>query len=285
MKLRLESPRDSLDLDSVARTGTGVQALTGLVGMGLPDLATQWIEGAGDGALYRGRRVLPRDIDITLLFQGRDREHLKHLLNRFALMCAGPMTLRMIEPNGESWSTTVHRIGGGSYVYGEDTIGDRDLQMVVTFRAGDPFMESSKVNRSRVDNRGTGRSMLGSGLAKMKVSPSEAIGRITLDNTGTAHAYPVWTVVGPGTEFHAHSPTGEDLIWNGTLAAGESIKLDTKTATVVDQDGNNRYSELAVAPRFWSVPPGRSVAVASLSDVTDASYIECLWRPRNWLVV
>ena len=68
--LALENDTDALDLDYVFKYGRGIQALSGATGFGLPPVSIRWLEGAGDGALYRGRRVLPRDIDLPLLVVG-----------------------------------------------------------------------------------------------------------------------------------------------------------------------------------------------------------------------
>jgi hypothetical protein len=283
-RLQLESSRDVFNLDDVLHRGSGVQALTGVTGLGLPLVSAQWIEGAGDGAIYRGRRVLPRVIDLPLLVQGRHRMHLKQLLDRLVVMLAGPCVLRLVEDDGTDWSTVVVRVGGGDYVYGTDTTGLTELSTVITVRAGDPFWTYSRTSRKTINNSGAGRSLL-KGLATMRVASSQAIGTITLENIGTAPAYPVWDVRGPGRDFKAVAPTGERLHWTGTLTAGQSLTVDTRAGTVVDHTGANRYAQLAPAPRFWTVPPGTSTATASMEAVTSTSSITCTWRPRNWMVI
>ncbi|AGM12118.1 minor tail protein [Streptomyces phage Godpower] len=283
-KLRLENSLDTLDLDQVETSGYGVQALTGVSGLGLPPVAVQWIEGAGDGAVYRRSRTLARDIDIPLDIVGRNRRDLKDHLSRLSLMLAGPCTLRMIEDDGTDWSTQVVRVGGGEYTYGVDSIGTTDLQTVVTFRAGDPYWTSSVISSKQVGGDLTASPFVSS-FGSMPVAASQAIGTILLENTGDAVAYPVWEVFGPGNNFKAVSPSGEMLHWTGSLAAGQRLIVDTKRGTVVDGTGANRYSELAAAPRFWAVEPGTSTAEASLLDVTNASRIVCSWRPRKWMVI
>ncbi|WJN62875.1 Dit-like tail protein [Streptomyces phage phiScoe23] len=283
-KLRLENSLDILNLDEVETAGYGVQALTGVNGLGLPPVSVQWLEGAGDGAVYRRSRVLTRDIDIPFDIVGRNRQDLKNHLSRLSLMLAGPCTLRMIEDDGTDWSTQVVRVGGGDYTYGSDTTGSRDVQMVVTFRAGDPYWTSSVISRKQIGGDLTATSFLG-GLASMPVAASQAIGEILLENTGDAPAYPVWEIFGPGNNFKAVSPNGQMLWWTGTLAAGEKLIVDTRMGTVIDGTGANRYPDLAPAPRFWAIDPGISTAEASLLDVTNASKIVCSWRPRKWMVI
>ncbi|MCG8926655.1 phage tail domain-containing protein [Lentzea sp. CC55] len=266
-RLQLESATDTFDLDDVLKKGRGVQALSGATGLGLPPVSVQWLSGAGDGARYRGRRVLPRDIDLPLLIQASGRDDLQRTLSRLAIMLAGPCTLRFVEDDGTSWTTEVVRVGGGDYVFGADTTGEDDLLLILTLRAGDPFFTGSVPTRKVVGEQTGVRGLLPN-LAKMPVVSSQAIGQIQLENLGNADAFPTWEVTGPGRDFEAVSPGGERLHWRGTLAAGERLIIDTQRGTVVDHNGANRYAELAAAPRFWAIPPGLSSATAALYDIS-----------------
>lgn len=281
--LVLANGSDSFDLDSYAKTGKGVQVTSGVTGLGLPPVSLQWVEGAGDGATLTGRRVTARDIDLPLMIKGDNRTELKEYVRRLSLMLAGPCTLSFTEEGGESWTTEVVRVGGGTFTYGEDTRGVNDLFTVVTVRAGDPYF-TSNVTNSQVVKRTTGRGLLPR-LAALRLTGDRSFGRFILDNPGTVGAYPVWTVHGPGSNFTAVSPTGERLTWAGTLDADDVLTIDTKAGTVRDQDGLNRYAALASAPRFWQIPPGTNEVSVSLDNSTDLSSITLTWRPRRWMVI
>ncbi|MFE2104304.1 phage tail family protein [Kitasatospora sp. NPDC059463] len=278
--LLLEGDLDDLNLNEVAETGFGFQATAGATGLGLPPVTVQWLEGAGDGSRYRSKRVLGRDIDLPLDIVGRDRKHLRELIGRLARLLTAECTLALVEDDGSRWTTTVQRVGGGEYTLD----GGRDIQMVLTLRAGDPFFTASTVTTQAVRGDAGTRSFL-SELAALPVAASQAIGTISLTNDGDVAAYPVWEVLGPGRDLHVASPTGDELRWTGTLAAGEKLIIDTRAATVVDGKGANRYAELAPAPRFWTVPPGTSTAKAELQDTTAESRISCSWRARRWMVI
>lgn len=282
-KLLLTSGTITLDLNEIEDKGLGYQAKTGVTGFGLPPVSVQWLEGAGDGATFRRRRVLTRDIDIPLEILARDRRHLQELVDRLALALAGPCTLTLLDDNGTRWTTEVYRTGGGEYTYGTDTRGFREFETVVTFRSPDPFWTSSEA-QTRYIGGAKGQPFLSS-LAKVKVSASQAIGEIQLNNSGNADAYPIWEITGPGRNFLAVSPSGERLSWTGSLAANQRLIIDTRKGTVVDQSGTNRYNQLAEAPRFWTVKPGLSTATAQLEDISNASKITCTWRPRKWMVI
>jgi hypothetical protein len=280
VKLELSSASDRLSLSGFETDGVGFQALAGITGLGLPQLSVQWLEGAGDGAAYRGRRVLPRDIDIPLDIVGRDRAHLSALVTRLARVLADECTLTYIDEPGVRWSTAVRWTGGGSIDPGA---GGRDIQTVITLRAPSPYFLSESPQTVAIG--GTVAASFLSSMSAMPLSSSQAIGTVELSNDGDVPAYPVWEVTGPGDNFKAVSPTGEVLHWTGTLAAGEKLVVDMGAGTVKDSTGANRYTALNTAPRFWSVAPGASTATASLLNITTASKVVCSWRPRKWVVI
>jgi hypothetical protein len=255
-----------------------------VTGLGLPPVSVQWLEGAGDGAIFRRTRVQTRDIDIPIEILALDRADLQAKLSRLALVLAGGCSLVLVNGDGVRWSTDVHRVGGGEYTYGEDTIGENEFQTVLTLRAGDPYFTSSAQQVRTISGASSAGAFL-SNMVSMTVAPSQAIGSIDLFNSGDAAAYPVWEVRGPGDHFVATSPTGETLKWNGTLTAGQKLIVDTRKGTVVDETGANRYDLLDTAPRFWTVQPGNSTATASLLNTTSASQITCSWYPRKWMVI
>ena len=284
MKLLLESDDKIIDLAGIEAQGFGVQARSGLSGLGLPPVSVQWIE-LSEGAKYRRTRVQSRNFDMPLDIKGRSRDELKQLMSDLALVLADECTLRMIDAENNQWTTRVVRTGGGDYAYGSDTTGNLDAQIVLTLRAGDPFWTSDTVSSKQIGGDGATSAFL-VGMSAMPVASSQAIGTITLENIGDAKAYPVWEVYGPGNTFTAVSPaTGETITWEGSLTAGQKLIVDTRTGSVTDGTGTNRYAELAAAPRFWSIPPGTTTAVCSLLDTTSASKIVCSWRPRKWLVI
>jgi hypothetical protein len=283
-QLLLTSGADTINLNEIDEQGVGFQAKSGVTGLGLPPVSVQWLEGAGDGAIFRGTRVQTRDIDVPLDILALDRADLQDKLSRLALMLAGGCFLVLDNGNGVQWSTEVHRVGGGEYTYGEDTIGTNEFQTVLTLRAGDPYFTSSQQQVRTISGAVAGTAFL-SNLVTMQVAPSQAIGSIDLSNSGDVAAYPVWEVRGPGDHFVATSPSGETLKWNGTLTAEQKLIVDTRKGTVKDGTGANRYDLLDTAPRFWTVQPGESTATASLLNTTSVSQITCSWYPRKWMVI
>ncbi|MFY1620036.1 phage tail family protein [Micromonospora sp. WMMD736] len=291
--LRFETADDSLDLNGVSLTGYGVEALSGVTGLGLPPVAVNWIEGAGDGATYRGERIQPRDVDIPLYVRAPDRGQLEITLARLAKILTREVMLWWVEDDGQEWGLTCHRMGGGVYAYGKDTLGETELQTIVTLRAGKPLWQARYPMSRVIVSSSAGRGLLKgtTSLSMLRLSGSTADGAILFENPGDASAYPIWTVQGPIAGDSTHSalqvtaPSGEQFIWDGVLTAGETLTIDTARARVTDQTGANRYGDLLPAPRFWPIPPKDSQATVVAFGTSAATRITATWYPRKWAVI
>ncbi|MFC3504448.1 phage tail domain-containing protein [Micromonospora krabiensis] len=289
----METADDSLDLNGVSLTGYGVEALSGVTGLDLPPVAVNWIEGAGDGATYRGERIQPRDIDIPLYVRAPDRGQLKVTLARLSKILTREIQLWWVEDDGDQWGVTCHRVGGGRYAYGKDTVGETELRTIVTLRAGKPYWQARYPMRRVIVSANAGRGLLKgtTSLSMLRLSGSSADGSILFENPGDAKAYPIWTVEGPIAGDSTHqalqvvSPTGEQWIWDGVLAQGDTLTVDTARALVTDQNGVNRYEDLLPAPRLWPIPSGQSRATVVAFGTSGTSRITATWYPRKWAVI
>lgn len=294
LKLTLEDKLGTYNLNSQQEFGSGWQVHAGVIGMGLPPVQGQWQEGAGDGAVHRGTRVLTRDLDLPMsyiaphdLSEDLRRDKLIQEMDRMSMMMSGEMKLTAVDTKGVSWYLMVHRVGGGNYVMGHDTTGEGDLDMVVTVRAADPYWTAVVPKVSEVIQQTEARGLISAKpLTNLRLAASRAIGSIRIDNSsGSADAFPVWSIHGPGHTFRAVSPKGEVFQWNGTLPVNGTLTIDTRTGEVKDGAGVNRYSDMAPAPRFWAVPPGTTTVTASIEAPGTNTRIACHWRPRKWAVV
>ncbi|WP_326554678.1 phage tail family protein [Micromonospora sp. NBC_01813] len=291
--LRFETSDDSLDLTGVSLTGYGVEALSGVTGLGLPPVAVNYIEGAGDGAVYRGERIQPRDLDIPLYVRAPDREQLKVTTSRLTRILTSEIRLWWVEDNGEEWGLVCRRLGGGGYIYGKDTVGYDEAQTVVTLRAGQPLWQARNPMSRVIVSANAGRGLLkgDTSLSMLRVSGSAANGVILFESPGDAKAVPVWTIRGPiqGDGEHpaleAISPTGERFAWDGVLSADDTLTIDTGRALVYDQAGVNRYDDLLPAPRLWRIPSGQSRATIMALGTGGTTRITATWYPRKWAVI
>lgn len=255
-RLELSGSGETIDLNSIMETDEGVQAIEGLTGFGLPPVSPQWVEGAGDGATYRGKRVAQRDIDLPLHIVAPEREVLKKSVQQLSRVLADRCTLTWYDENGyESWYVDCYRVGGGDYVYGDDTTGERTLDLVITLRTESPYWTQNKV----LEVEHTGSSI-----------PSS----LELENPGSATAQPIWTVTGPAVRFVATAPDGRELRYERLIMTDEILTFDTEKGTVTDGNGNNRYNGLADAPRFFELKPGmNNVGIQLIRDQAEFNEI------------
>lgn len=264
---------------------SGIKALISVRGTGLPPVNTQWFEGVGDGATYRGARILPRVLDLPIKVVGSSREIVQQrmsLLSRILAPESGIVRLTL-SLSGISYYLDTVRTGGGDWDFGSDTDGATFLKTVLTLQAGDPYWTSVDASSLTISLSGLGRGLLKStSLSKLQVSTTSALGSVTFYNDGDAQAYPQWVITAPFDGFNLVSPSGDALTWVGTKATGY-IRIDSKTGTIVDETGANQYAGLSAAPRFWTVPAGEQVGVVELTNATVDSRVDVVWHERKWV--
>ncbi len=264
---------------------SGIKALIAVRGTGLPPVDTQWFDGVADGSSYRAARVLPRVLDLPIKIVGENRERVLERYSLFSRIIAPEAGLvrLTISLAGIEYYLDVVRTGGGDFSFESDTDGSTFLKTVLTFQAGDPYWTSVDASTMSIGLSGLGRGLLKTtSLSKLRVSSSAALGTVTFENNGDAHAYPTWTAYAPFNGFTLTSPEGQVLDWVGTKTSGY-IQVDTKAGTVVDETGANQYAGLSAAPRFWLIPSGSQIGSVELAGATADSQVDVVWHERKWV--
>lgn len=266
---------------------SGVRLLAGLRGSGLPPVALQWFEGAGDGATLRGGRNLSRVMDLRLQVYGTGRAEVNEamsLIGRIFALGAGPVRLRF-ELDGEAWYTLVARTGGGDWEWGADSDGSTFIHTTITVQAGDPYWTRELQEQRSIVPGGLGRGLIkDTTLSKLQVSTTTAFGSVDFNNTGDVPAYGIWTITAPFSGFQLVSQSGEALVWTGEKPTGHLV-VDTELGTVTDELGANRYAGFASAPRFWAIPAGASAATVVADDAAaPGTTIRVVWNVKKWIM-
>jgi hypothetical protein len=288
--LRLNGGGQEIDLYSWLTPRTragGVEALAGIEGFGVAGVSPRWATGAGAGSRWRGSRVERREVKIPLWVYADDRVALSTLVSALSTATdpsRGMTRLSFGLPDDDEWWIDVVRDGDIDWKRKVDSDDRTYFKSQLNAEAGDPFWTRNRPEFFEV-TRGDNDEGLLPELAKLRVGSGAAFGTREVYNVGDTDAWPVWTIKGPTTQVTLVGDGGETLVWNGPLLAGETLTIDSRSATVVDQAGENRYSGLDPAPRFWSIRPGRSTVTveASLGEATTSVY--CQWWPRRWGVV
>lgn len=99
------------------------------------------------------------------------------------------------------------------------------------------------------------------------LSASNVLGETVIDNVGDVDAYPIWELIGPATQLTLRRGTRTFQI-NATLATGEVLVIDTnkKQQTIIDNHGNNRWSDVQVgAIDLWPLAPGNNAVTIEVA--------------------
>lgn len=108
--------------------------------------------------------------------------------------------------------------------------------------------------------------------------------RLVLSNSGSAQSWPTWTITGPVTDPSVvNVDSGQRLRWSGSLAAGQTLLLDTAARRVLLDGVADRRGQLADAAWF-PVPGGGSATVAftAASAYDAAAYLRGDMREAWW---
>jgi hypothetical protein len=159
---------------------------------------------------------------------------------------------------------------------------------VLAFRAADPYWQDATESSSTATINSTGFTWFpfaGSWAAQpLILGASDVFAQLTINNTGDVDAWPVITVIGPGTDLHlTNQTTGKDLLLTGPIAAGSTVVIDTrpgrKTVTI---DGVNAFSRLTATSSLWPLVPGPNRVSIGFATGTAQSKVTFAWRNR-WL--
>jgi hypothetical protein len=256
----------------------------GMAGFGIPPTEVRIAASASDGGIWRYTKRGIRDVDLPITVLGNNRADVEAKLRRLAKLTQdkkGPTQLRANYSDGESLRLELHYTGGAESQWGEDE-GQTWCIWVMSFQAPMPFWESNNGQSFSLTSGATGRGLLPQ-LSKLRVSSSNALGTVVVQSDADVDVFPVWTITGPISEFAASNGT---LSWgfNAPVDEGETITVDTEAGTVKDQDGNNRYSLLASAPKLFAFSPGETVISVTGIATSDDTLVRCDYSLRYEVV-
>lgn len=256
----------------------------GARGFGIPPTQNEVVEGAGDGAIPRFARRGERDIDIPVTIAGENRTEVHAAQRRLAaaLRWKGPPAplprLQYTLESGAVYELGVYYVTGAETQIGERG-GDSFCMWLLTLRAPDPYWVALNERSFTVRAGAGGRGLLPQ-LSKLRVSSSQVLGSITVNNPGDEESPVRWVVTGPGGPFQA-TLSGVGFVLDCDLDEGEQRIIDEKADPMVsDGDGENKYTELGTAPKLFSIPPGLSTVDVLLTSATSDSLVVGLYRPR-----
>lgn len=257
---------------------------TGAMGFGIPPTEVRIEPSASDGGVFRYSRRGVRELDLPIVVFGHDRDNVEHNLRRLsAILRETPFKIRATYDTGEQWDLEGIYVGGGETQYGQDA-GKTYCRWVVQVQCPQPFWVSTQSVSYTVGSGDAGRSLI-PWLAEMRVSSSQAIGSINVENPGDVESYPVWTLTGPFDQATISGGEGlQTFVYDSQVAAGETVIVDTRQGTVKSISGNNLYANLGVSPKLFAIPAGTSQASVTATNTTSATSVSLSFQPRKEIV-
>lgn len=256
-------------------------AMTGLMGLGIPSTQLRIDNSAGDGGTWRSTRRGVRTIDMPLAVFGSDRGDVESKLRRVANALndrIGTPKLLATYSDGTAYDIEVHYSGGAETTFGAE--GSLTFcQWGLSLQCPDPFWTSTNAVSFSLSADGTTKGLLPE-LDRLLVKSSQVIGSTAVNNPGDVAAYPTWVIDGPSTAVSI-TLGGIGFTYNETTIAGNKITIDTKTASVTNGSGVNKYAYLGTAPKLFSLPPGTSTVAISVTGSSTTTKISGFWKPRR----
>jgi len=232
-----------------------------LIGFGIPPTSVRIDESARYGGIHRYTRRGVRNVDMPVTVLGTSATDVESKLRRLAKLTqdtAGPTKLTALRDDGDVF-LELHYVGGAELEYGDDTGGYTWAKAMLSFQAPNPYWQSTDTESFIITSGNTGRGLLPQ-LSKLKVSSSQAIGIVNVDNDSDVPVYPVIRVAGPVDNLQV-SLDGQGWTFTESVTTGEVYLVDHETATVEDAAEANRYDILGTSPKFFTLPPGTSAVL------------------------
>jgi phage-related protein len=254
------------------------------LGFGIPPAQVRIENSAGDGGVFRHAKRGVRTVDLPVTVLGTDRNDVQNKLRRLAKLTQnnfGALTLEARYNDGITLQMDLYYTGGAESQWGENA-GNTWCKWVLSMQAPQPFWQSTTIEQFTVTRGNTGRGLLPQ-LSKLRISSSQALGTVLINNTGDVPMFPTYRVIGPISDF-AVSSNGASFGFNEPLEAGEIIYINTETGEVYDEANANRYDILNPAPKLFRIPVGESSITISGTDVTDDTRVDVYYAKRYEVV-
>lgn len=138
--------------------------------------------------------------------------------------------------------------------------GGWNKQFAISLVAADPRIYSADLFSSSVNASDTAGATGAAWPWKFPLSFGAAVtnGQVFIENDGNALTYPVLTITGPGTNPSViNATTGQVISFIYTLAAGETLVVDTLNRTVLLNGTTNKFGAVDFGnTSWWGLIPG-----------------------------
>lgn len=254
------------------------------MGFNVPAAQVRIEASAGDGGVFRHAKRGVRTLDLPVTVIGSDRANVQTKLRRLGKLTQnvfGPLVLEARYSDGEILRLKTYYTGGAEGQWGS-AAGMIWNRWTLSLQAPQPYWESGTVQQFTITQASSGRGLLPE-LSKLKISSSQALGVVLIDNSGDVPIFPTYRIIGP-VEDLSISSNGRSFSFAEPVLEGETIYVNTETGEVYDQTGANRYSMLNPAPKLFRLPVGQSSLSITGGSTTETTRIDVYYSLRYEVV-
>lgn len=285
MYVVIDSPVVSFSRDGqvfeLGRSGADpVLHLYGSTGLGLAPVSIASSERlAGDGSIVRGVRYDQREVYIPLFMEAASSGGLSVMRRELTALLAphrGPVEVRIEDPaTGSDRMVRGYLRDGLDGDFGDGFHGAWQT-LGLTFECPDPWWLGPERTAEFRINPGS-KPFLSDTVPFFPVilSESAVVGEFEVDVQGEGDVFPVWEIVGPGTDLVLSN--GTDFIEiSGDFAAGTVTRIDTGAGRITP----DRWADVSLRSRLFPLRPGRQTITATMVGATTDTLIRLTYRER-----
>lgn len=122
-------------------------------------------------------------------------------------------------------------------------------------------------------------------LLPIRLASSSVTGNVTINNGGTAPAYPIWNITGPGTPTMQNLTTGRKWSLNAPVPAGQVVQVQTKPGTQMAYNittATNIWDSLVLSSLrdLWGLMGGDNQVNIAMAGSSLATSVTLSWTAR-----
>ena len=189
-----------------------------------------------------------------------------------------PGYIAIQRPDGTSRQIAVYTTSG----LNTPEVGIHNTLYTLTLNTPDPYWSDS-VQQNLVYTSGVVPGILP--LLPVQLAAGTVFGNSVINNAGSALAWPLWTITGPGTPTMTNVTTGRHWSLNTSIPAGQIVQVATKPGTqmVVNvTTGVNIWDQLVLSSirDLWPLVGGTNQVGISMAGSSAATSVVLNWTNR-----
>lgn len=259
--------------------------LNGSTGLGIAPVEVSKSDRlSGDGSHVRGVRYGDREVFIPLFVQQPSTGDLhvwRRTLNRLLAPVPGDPSGSLVDVTVDDPATGSRRTVRGIYTgglegeFGSDYHGDWQT-LGLTFECPDPWWLGPEKTVDLKVNPGV-KPFLSDTVPFFPVvlAQSTVQGQFTVEVEGDGPVWPVWEIVGPGSDLSIRRGS-ERIFIGGEFAAGSVTRVQTRPRRIVP----DRWDDVSLDSSLFSLRPGQNRLDVSMVGATPETLVRLVWQAR-----